>query len=268
MMASGSKSLMIRKPHIEIKSILESFESPKTSPISPKFVLFGKEVGVGKSGILASLFTELVKNDWIIFYFQRVKEMLIDHGELYNDSSSDTYDLPEKSVRQLRIIAETNKKHFDSIKIDKDLSWRDQPTYLNKGLTLNEIAMKGIEHPLSAQFCLETLVEKCIDISEKMQHKKNGCIISSVDPFSNWDTEKRCKSIFTQLENKGFSLLDPFIPIEVANCTDSEMKALYKYYVDQRWITTPVALTDFGFEQLKTLTCNNLREFFHYSRFI
>ncbi|KAK0414073.1 hypothetical protein QR680_007134 [Steinernema hermaphroditum] len=62
---------------------------------------------------------------------------------------------------------------------------------------------------------------------------------------------------------EGFDAIDPFIPIETQLYTKEEANAVYDYYVDKKWLTSPQAQTEEARKQLMYLSAFNP---FHYER--
>ncbi|TKR67470.1 hypothetical protein L596_023619 [Steinernema carpocapsae] len=62
---------------------------------------------------------------------------------------------------------------------------------------------------------------------------------------------------------KGFDAIDPFIPIETELYTKEEANAVYDYYLEKQWLSSPKAQTEEARKQLMYLSAFNP---FHYER--
>ena len=98
--------------------------------------------------------------------------------------------------------------------------------------------------------------------------KNNGAIICSLNPKVSEQTPKFCMSITEQLEEDGFNIFDPFLPVEVPPLTNMEVENFYKFFVDNNWITTKMGRSEHGFRQIKHLACRNPKDLFTYASFV
>ncbi|XP_042296723.1 28S ribosomal protein S29, mitochondrial isoform X2 [Sceloporus undulatus] len=70
------------------------------------------------------------------------------------------------------------------------------------------------------------------------------------------------------LGKEGFDALDPFVPIQVLNCTDREFESTYQYYLEQKWLQHEKASTNAGRMELRFLTGQNPGLFDQISSFL
>ncbi|PAV82781.1 hypothetical protein WR25_24723 isoform B [Diploscapter pachys] len=78
----------------------------------------------------------------------------------------------------------------------------------------------------------------------------NGIIVAVTDRKEQADNRNELEVLpYTPLETlgeEGFDHLDPFLPIECVEYSETEVTAVYNYYKDRRWISHSKALTDSG----------------------
>ncbi|CAL4086652.1 unnamed protein product [Meganyctiphanes norvegica] len=86
---------------------------------------------------------------------------------------------------------------------------------------------------------------------------KNGVILGSLDYTANGPTRRDSHLPRYILGDKGWELLDPFVPIPVSNYDEIEMRSAVDYYLDRKWLQNPAAATDVGRKELAMLSgCN------------
>jgi len=56
---------------------------------------------------------------------------------------------------------------------------------------------------------------------------------------------------------QGFEAIDPFIPLETKNYTQSEIDKIYEYFKEKQWLTSEKARSEEGRKQLKYLSAFN-----------
>uniref|UniRef100_A0A8R1HP37 Small ribosomal subunit protein mS29 n=1 Tax=Caenorhabditis japonica TaxID=281687 RepID=A0A8R1HP37_CAEJA len=95
----------------------------------------------------------------------------------------------------------------------------------------------------------------------------NGCVLMVADKKEVADARDELGvSRYTPLElfgEEGFEFIEPFLPIETTNYTESESNAIYNYYVKKNWLATEAARTEEGRKQLMHLSAFNP---FYYER--
>lgn len=88
----------------------------------------------------------------------------------------------------------------------------------------------------------------------------NGLAVIAVDPVEYVEKIKNPSVLpYYLLGNDGFNLLDPFVPIEVPNYTQKELKSCLDYYFSKNWIQTSGADSDEGRKELAHLSDFNPR---------
>lgn len=48
-----------------------------------------------------------------------------------------------------------------------------------------------------------------------------------------------CNFIIMMPQQKGFDVMDPFIPMSVPNYSEKEFESCYLYYLDRHWLQHP-----------------------------
>jgi len=78
----------------------------------------------------------------------------------------------------------------------------------------------------------------------------NGAVVLSIDSTAH-PGELRESHLPRYLLNKeGFEMVDPFIPVEVSNYTEKEIRSQIDYYIDRQWLQQPKAHTEQGRAEL------------------
>ncbi|CAO4365232.1 unnamed protein product [Caenorhabditis nigoni] len=89
----------------------------------------------------------------------------------------------------------------------------------------------------------------------------NGCVLMVADKKEVADARDELGvSRHTPLElfgEEGFEFVEPFVPIETTNYTESETDALYNYYVNKNWLASKAARSEEGRKQLMHLSAFN-----------
>ncbi|CAB3410952.1 unnamed protein product [Caenorhabditis bovis] len=89
----------------------------------------------------------------------------------------------------------------------------------------------------------------------------NGCALMVADKKEVADArDELTVSRHTPLElfgEEGFDFIEPFLPIEVNNYTEKEIRELYEYYVKKNWLATKNARTEKGRMELMHLSAFN-----------
>ncbi|CAL2032921.1 unnamed protein product [Caenorhabditis brenneri] len=89
----------------------------------------------------------------------------------------------------------------------------------------------------------------------------NGCVLMVADKKEVADARDELGvSRHTPLElfgEEGFEFVEPFLPIETTNYTESETNTLYDYYVRKNWLASKSARTEEGRKQLMHLSAFN-----------
>ncbi|KAF1765548.1 hypothetical protein GCK72_005500 [Caenorhabditis remanei] len=89
----------------------------------------------------------------------------------------------------------------------------------------------------------------------------NGCVLMVADKKEVADARDELEvSRHTPLElfgEEGFEFIEPFVPIETSNYTESEADTIYNYYVSKNWLASKSARSEEGRKQLMYLSAFN-----------
>uniref|UniRef100_A0A1I7UG02 Small ribosomal subunit protein mS29 n=1 Tax=Caenorhabditis tropicalis TaxID=1561998 RepID=A0A1I7UG02_9PELO len=89
----------------------------------------------------------------------------------------------------------------------------------------------------------------------------NGCVLMVADKKEVSDARNELRvSRYTPLElfgEEGFEYVEPFVPIETTNYSESETDKIYKYYVNKNWLASKAARSEEGRKQLMHLSAFN-----------
>lgn len=66
----------------------------------------------------------------------------------------------------------------------------------------------------------------------------------------------------TQLREEGFTVFDPFVPIQVTKYSEAEIESALDYYADRRFLLRSPSNTEMGRKELKFLSCYNPGELY------
>nr|CAG4643947.1 EOG090X05V1 [Lepidurus arcticus] len=85
----------------------------------------------------------------------------------------------------------------------------------------------------------------------------HGAVVTTVDAHALPDTHRESHLPRYLIGNKGFDIMDPFLPIEVPLYSEKEFTSCLDYYIEKKWLQHPKAGTELGRLELAQLTCRN-----------
>ncbi|KAM8869471.1 small ribosomal subunit protein mS29 [Spinachia spinachia] len=84
-----------------------------------------------------------------------------------------------------------------------------------------------------------------------------GAIITTLSQTGSLYTPKSSYLPQELLGERGFDILDPFVPVSVPNYSEKEFESCYLYYMDRQWLQHPQSRTEEGKKEIIFLSNRN-----------
>ncbi|KAI0979985.1 hypothetical protein GJ496_010780, partial [Pomphorhynchus laevis] len=188
-------SLLIREPMIELTDHINRIPDNLQNI---KYVIYGREPGIGKSTVLFYSLCHAVKQNWLILNFQKASEIMQQQINLaeQNVRNSNVYDTPIESVAWLQNFATQNRDLLrnSALKTSEEYVWSlRESTPANTSIL--KIVELGCDRLRYSSDCIGVIVKEI----KKQSHNLGFKILTAIDGVnafygSSWvRSEKREK---------------------------------------------------------------------------